>query len=274
MAEPRTTIDLFVVSTEAEYDSVVDDGSGYAVTAKEVRLTGLPRFDRLLRKARTVKPERDEPRDRRADVAQLARPAARRADRRSTASASRSGSPSTSSGGLRSSPHPRSRRRSGGAAGAWGSCPTRTSSTSSPSSTCPTTWSGSPSPATDVQALYARAGLLVTDYSSVAFNAAYLDRGVVYYQFDGERDARRAATWAGRATSTTSETGSGRWRGAASTPSRRSSRRSSAARAPAEPYLDRIAATFPQRDGGACERVVAAIEELSLPWTPPGRRHA
>src|SRR5205823_5652424 len=39
---------------------------------------------------------------------------------------------------------------------------------------------------TDVQALYARCALLVTDYSSVAFNVAYLDGPVVYFQFDGD----------------------------------------------------------------------------------------
>ena len=40
---------------------------------------------------------------------------------------------------------------------------------------------------TDVQELFARSRLLVTDYSSVAFNAAYIDRPTVYFQFDRER---------------------------------------------------------------------------------------
>ena len=35
-----------------------------------------------------------------------------------------------------------------------------------------------------MQGLYARCALLVTDYSSVAFNVAYIDRPVVYFQFD------------------------------------------------------------------------------------------
>src|SRR4029077_10737454 len=38
----------------------------------------------------------------------------------------------------------------------------------------------------DPQELFARARVLVTDFSSVAFNAAYLERPVVYYQFDAE----------------------------------------------------------------------------------------
>ena len=38
----------------------------------------------------------------------------------------------------------------------------------------------------DVQEYFARARVLVTDYSSVAFNAAYLERPVVYFQFDAD----------------------------------------------------------------------------------------
>ena len=61
----------------------------------------------------------------------------------------------------------------------------------------------------DVQAIYARCALLVTDYSSVAFNVAYLDGPVVYYQFDREVEAESSIS-AGPATSTTSGTGSAR----------------------------------------------------------------
>ena len=45
---------------------------------------------------------------------------------------------------------------------------------------------------TDVQALYGQCALLVTDYSSVAFNTAYLDRPAVYFQFDREEMLRGA----------------------------------------------------------------------------------
>ena len=37
-----------------------------------------------------------------------------------------------------------------------------------------------------MQEFFARARVLVTDYSSIAFNAAYLERPVVYYQFDAD----------------------------------------------------------------------------------------
>ena len=48
-----------------------------------------------------------------------------------------------------------------------------------------------PTTASTSQEHFARARVLVTDYSSVAFNAAYLDRPVVYYQFDGAGSGRR-----------------------------------------------------------------------------------
>ena len=47
----RKHVDLFVVSTGPELESIVGDGTTYGYTGKETRLTGLPRFDRLLRKA-------------------------------------------------------------------------------------------------------------------------------------------------------------------------------------------------------------------------------
>ena len=55
----RKQVDLFVVSTGPELESIVGDDTTYGYTGKETRLTGLPRFDRLLRKAGEV-----EPRDR------------------------------------------------------------------------------------------------------------------------------------------------------------------------------------------------------------------
>ena len=60
-----------------------------------------------------------------------------------------------------------------------------------------------------VQELFARAAVLVTDYSSIAFNAAYIERPVVYFQFDGDGCSGAGAS-ASRATSRTSATGSAR----------------------------------------------------------------
>jgi glycosyltransferase involved in cell wall biosynthesis len=52
----KRDMDLLVVSTVPELESVVADGTGYRYTAREARNTGLPRFDRLLAKGREVAP--------------------------------------------------------------------------------------------------------------------------------------------------------------------------------------------------------------------------
>ena len=41
------TLDLFITSTGAEYESIAVDNTPYVYTSKEVKLTGLPRFDAL-----------------------------------------------------------------------------------------------------------------------------------------------------------------------------------------------------------------------------------
>lgn len=42
---------MFVTSTKAEYDSIAGDNTPYKFTSKETKLTGLPRFDSLIRKS-------------------------------------------------------------------------------------------------------------------------------------------------------------------------------------------------------------------------------
>ena len=42
----------------------------------------------------------------------------------------------------------------------------------------------------DPQPLFAKAGLLITDYSSVAWDMLYIDKPVIFYQFDPERFAQ------------------------------------------------------------------------------------
>ena len=124
---------------------------------------------------------------------------------------------------------------------------------------------------TDVQAIYAQCALLVTDYSSVAFNAAYLDRPVVYYQFD--RDEVEAGAHIGRK-------GYFEYERDGFGPVARTHDEAIAAivasiEAGAHPtpvYQERIDRTFVDRDGRACERVVAAIEERSRPLSGPRRR--
>ena len=115
----------------------------------------------------------------------------------------------------------------------------------------------------DVQQLIADTALMVTDYSSMVFNAAYLDRPAVYFQFDADRvlggghtgrhgyyDYERdgfgpVCSRAEQAVAAVREAVSG------------------GRRAPAPHYRQRIAAAFPERDGRCCERTVAAVEDLT-----------
>jgi glycosyltransferase involved in cell wall biosynthesis len=256
--------DLFVVSTVPERESIAADGTSYAVTRKEVRLTGLPRFDRLLRRAAEVAPG-----DRNLVIvgptwrSSLALPLERGTQRRDLRSqfwdsdyvqrwlailGDRALADALRERGwqLGFMPHPNLQEAFG--------------QLGLPDHVTALSFAGS-----DVQGLYARLGLFVTDYSSVAFNAAYLDRPTVYYQFD--RDQLFAGGHVGRAGYFDYERdGFG--------PVTVDHEAAVAAivdairlgSTPGQPYADRIAQTFPDRDGRACERVVAAIEELSRPW--------
>jgi hypothetical protein len=110
----------------------------------------------------------------------------------------------------------------------------------------------------DVQVLIAGAAALVTDYSSLANEAAYIGRPVVYYQFDRDEffgDFRRLGSWSyehdgfGRVTETVHDAVA--------------ALESIALRGGAEPeYADRIARGFPLRDGQCCARTVAAIRAI------------
>src|SRR5690606_3827957 len=95
---------------------------------------------------------------------------------------------------------------------------------------------------------FARTRLLVTDYSSMAFNAAYLERPVVYFQFD--REAMLGGAHVGRRGYFDYET---RGTGPATTTVPETVSAVAAALEhglePAQPYLERIAQMFPQRDG-------------------------
>jgi glycosyltransferase involved in cell wall biosynthesis len=107
---------------------------------------------------------------------------------------------------------------------------------------------------------FARAAVLVTDFSSMAFNAAYLRRPVVYFQFD--RQAVMSGGHVGRGgyfdydrdgfgpvvyepLDVLDAVGAIVQHGGAS-----------------EPYASRIEDTFPFRDGRCSERVAEAIEAI------------
>ncbi len=116
----------------------------------------------------------------------------------------------------------------------------------------------------DVQDRYAHTAVLVTDYSSVAFNLAVLDRSVVYYQFD--RDDEGSGAHIGRPGYFDYERDG--FGPVALDHDRAVAAIVAAIEArgrPSPEYQARIDRTFPNRDGHACERVVAAHRGAESP---------
>lgn len=179
-------IALFVTSTHAEYNSIAGPQSPYAMTSKEVALTGLPRFDALQAAADKIA---GQPKDLVIFAPTwrhwLLDPLKAGSQRRQL------------SGGFDESEFAQS----------WGEVLGSSEWKNAP-------WMKNhklailPHPnlvgvldqlhiGDDVQVLdyanpdlhsyFARAAVLVTDFSSMAFNAAYLERPVVYFQFDRQR---------------------------------------------------------------------------------------
>jgi glycosyltransferase involved in cell wall biosynthesis len=199
-------IDLFVTSTPGEYESIAGDHTPYRFTSREVKLTGLPRFDRLREVGARVRPDQRDlilvsPTWRDWLFPPLAVGSQKRsisledfletdyahnwlALLTSPVIAEAAELQGLSVGFL---PHPNLQSILEGL--------------DLPPHVQPLSFAGN-----DVQEYFARAAVLVTDYSSTAFNAAYIDRPTVYFQFDADRIA--ADVRAGRGTSTTGETAS------------------------------------------------------------------
>ncbi|HEX2627236.1 MAG TPA: CDP-glycerol glycerophosphotransferase family protein [Candidatus Limnocylindrales bacterium] len=261
-------IDMFVVSTQAELASVAGDGTGYTVTHKETRLTGLPRFDRLLAKGRAVSPDlRDLVIVAPTWRTRLTLPITGAGERRGVDDAywrsdyhvawmailrSEAIAAACARHGRRLAfmPHP--------------NLQPILASLDLPPHVQPMSFEGQ-----DVQGLYARCALLVTDYSSVAFNIAYLDRPIVYFQFD-RAEMERGGHMGRKGYFEYERDGYGPVAEDAATAEREIVAAIEAGPHAAPVYQARIDAAFPERDGGASARVVRAIEELSRPWKAPG----
>ena len=250
-------LDTFVTSTRAEYESIVGDDTPYRYTDRETILSGLPRFDRLLKAGERF------PADRRDLLLvaptwrdSLTPPAAIGSQRREITPellgseflrqwlgfltdervARACAEQGLTLGFL---PHP--------------NLQPALPLLDLPAHVTPLSYHGQ-----DVQELFARARMMVTDFSSTAFNAAYLDRPVVYFQFDeaevfggahvGKRgyfDYRKHGY--GPVATTLDDAVTSVVEGLAHGPD------------PAEPYLSRIRESFPERDGQCCERVVQHV---------------
>lgn len=256
----RKSIDLFVTSTRAEHASIAGDGTPYPFTTKEVKLTGLPRFDRLLEVAGRYGPDGRD--------LLLLTPTWRQwlVERPTTETQRREVGDSVIGSDfvqrwleLLGSPELEAASREHGLT--IGFLPHPNMQSLLPRLRLPDHVVALSYDGVDVQEYFARARLLVTDYSSIAFNAAYLDRPVVYYQFDAEQVTRGSHVGRpgyfsyvedgfGPVTSTYDATVTAITTALA------------AGAEPTSPYRERITDAFPLRDGGCSERVIAAVKQL------------
>lgn len=259
----RKKIDLFITSTQGEFDSIAGDHTPYTFTSKETRLTGLPRFDRLLDKGEQFGPEQRDlvliaPTWRNWLVPSLAVGTQKRTIKaddflvtdyakkwmavlRSPELARAAEERGLTIGFL---PHP--------------NVQSVLEELEVPPHVKAFTYYDN-----DVQELFARSALFVTDYSSIAFNAAYINRPSVYFQFDSERVlngghvGRRGyfdyvRDGFGPVTYDVDSAVAAMVDGVEHGPQ------------PTPEYQQRIDATFPLRDGRCCERVVREIQLLTL----------
>jgi glycosyltransferase involved in cell wall biosynthesis/CDP-glycerol glycerophosphotransferase (TagB/SpsB family) len=116
----------------------------------------------------------------------------------------------------------------------------------------------------DIQALLARTGILVTDYSSMAFEAAYLQRPVVYFQFDQAQffdgnHAYRRGTWDYEAS------GFGPVTSDVDAATKEVELLVARGGAADDLYAERMAAALPLRDGKCCRRTYEAIRAREKP---------
>ena len=119
-----------------------------------------------------------------------------------------------------------------------------------------------------IQHLFQSSSFMITDYSSVAFEMAYLGKTVLYYQFDKE------LVFSGGHTTQTGyysyeNDGFGAVVYDENNLLAELENTLQAGGIAVQPYLDRINNTFPFRDGKNCERVYQAIKALDEPEKAP-----
>lgn len=260
-------LDLFVTSTPQEQASIAGDDTPYVYTNKEARMTGLPRFDRLLALGSAV-PQAD----RKVILVcptwrQWLHVVSEQGGQRAAVSQDfldseyvRMWTAFLSDDRLRELAEKHDLR--------VGFLPHPNIQPALPQLALPDHVEALTFAGNDVQQLMAECALMVTDYSSMAFNAAYLDRPVVYFQFDAQLLLEGAHVGRqgyfdyvrdgfGPVTAEVAET------------VEQVVGIVEAGAQPAPQYQQRIDLTFTERDGRCCERTTAAIEELTVPGPQP-----
>ncbi|MFT4469772.1 CDP-glycerol glycerophosphotransferase family protein [Arthrobacter sulfonylureivorans] len=254
------SVDLFITSTRDEYNSIAGDGSPYRFSSKEVRLTGLPRHDALLRKRQAVE---------RPNLILIA-PTWRSylVGQTLTGSAAREHNDGfTESDYVRNykallhSPKLRAVAEEYDLTIAF--MPHPNTQPYMDAFEVPEYVEIKRYGADDVQQVMAETAVMVTDYSSIAFNIAYLDSAVVYFQFDrdeyfGGGHTERPGYFSYE------ENGFGPV--VENVESAVEATSYIAARGgPEQLYQDRIKATFPVRDGSNSLRVFNAMRDSAKP---------
>ena len=255
-------IDRFIASTPAEYEALTGDGSVYTVTEREVRLTGLARFDALHRRAEelwqqgaalttiTVMPTW------RMNVADELKRAADADERRRILSGSEFYRQWTS---FISDPRLLEVLRRTGFRLAFFVHPSLAAVLTE--DVLPDYVELHPQTGVSLHDLVLESAAFITDYSSTAFDAAYINRNVLYFQFDsatflhGDHPARPgyfdySRDGFGPVTDTVDEL------------IRQLEGLEHNGFQAAETYSRRAAAAFAHRDAGNCARIFEAVLEL------------
>jgi CDP-glycerol glycerophosphotransferase (TagB/SpsB family) len=266
-------LDTLVTSTPGEFHSIAGDESQYMLTTREVSLTGLPRWDRLLEMARHQANVRDlllvaptwrkwllppivpGSQKRPLDLSVLTSDFFRHwqrflSDPRLEKLAQEHGL------GVGILPHP--------------NLQPVLEHLDLPDHVVRLTYADN-----DIQELISRARLMVTDYSSISFDAAYVGRPVIYYQFDTEQmlEGSHVGT---RGYFDYERDGFGPVATTLDDILHEVQRAIEAGPDPMPQYAARSERTFPTRDGGCCERVIEAVRRStraanahSVTPTPP-----
>lgn len=257
-------LDLFVTSTPNELASVAGDETGYIYTTKETKLTELPRFDLILEKGQEYPPEERDlvliaPTWRNWLTASLDPGSQRRTLRDDffrtefaknwlgfLSSEQLAETAAQHNLHIAFLPHP--------------NLQSALAEIELPEHVMPLSFAGQ-----DIRSHFARAAAFITDYSSMAFNVAYIERPVIYFQFDQEEMFGGAHVGRGGYYDY-GQQGFGPVTDNLASAIEATVRTINDGPQPSPHYIKRIQATFPYRDGHARERVTAEIEGL---FTPP-----
>jgi glycosyltransferase involved in cell wall biosynthesis/CDP-glycerol glycerophosphotransferase (TagB/SpsB family) len=247
---------LFVTSTPSEYESIAAEDSEYKFSAKEVVLTGLARHDALLTQPLSSQTLLIMPTWRHYLAGKLAKLGARRG---ASAAFAKSDYVIHWKRVLHS---PRLKDLADRHGLKLAFCPHANLVAQIGDFELPTYVEVvNPLATESLQPLFAKSALLLTDYSSVAFEFAYLEKPVIYYQFDAE------SFFGGGHTSQTGYFDYKRegFGPVVATEEELFASLEASLSGEILTYAERRQAAFPYRDGKCCERLYRSLIELDQP---------